>query len=84
MISMKDALPDMPEISADEHLEKKIRHGRKLTTRDLIGINGIQTGCRTDGHLKIIDRQQDLIAIVKPGSTCDQWRYCCVFPRHSA
>ena len=76
MISMRGALPDMPEITADRKLEEKIKHGRKLRAGDLVGTNRTHTG----GHLKIIDRKKNLIAIVeqKPGE--DNLTYSCVFP----
>ena len=76
MISMRGALPDMPEITADGQLEKKIRHGRKLSGGDLPGSNKAGTA----GHLKIIDRKKDLIAIVERQPGEDSLTYCCVFP----
>jgi tRNA pseudouridine55 synthase len=81
MIRMKDALPDMPEISADEHLEKKIRYGQILTNKDLIGADGTLTDCQAGDYLKIVDREQDLVAIVKQNTTGDRLTYNCVFPK---
>ena len=79
MISMRDALPDMPEFSAEAHIVEKIRHGQKLTANDLMGSNGIQRTCKAGGYLKIVDREEDLFAIVEQNKTGDRLNYCCVF-----
>jgi hypothetical protein len=81
MIRMKDALPDIPEMTADEHLEAKIRHGQMLTAKDLIGPDGTQIDCQVGDYLKIVDREQDLVAIVEPNKTAGRLTYSCVFPR---
>jgi tRNA pseudouridine55 synthase len=81
MIRMKDALPDIPEMTADEHLEAKIRHGQMLTAKDLIGPDGTQIDCQAGDYLKIVDREQDLVAIVEPNKTAGRLTYSCVFPR---
>ena len=81
MISMKDALPDMSEISADRYLANKIRYGQMLADTDLIGPDGTPIDCQAGQYLKIVDRQQDLVAIVEQSATGDQWKYCCVFPK---
>jgi tRNA pseudouridine55 synthase len=79
MISMRDALPNMPEFSVDAHLIEKIRHGQKLTTSNLIGSDGIGPACRAGDHLKIVDLEKNLIAIVQKNTTGDSLKYCCVF-----
>jgi tRNA pseudouridine55 synthase len=84
LISMKDALPDMPEFYADDPLVEKIRHGQKLTANDLIGSNGTARDRKAGDYLKIIDQEEDLIAIVEQNSTGDRWNYCCVFPKRNA
>jgi tRNA pseudouridine55 synthase len=84
MISMRDALPDMPEIFADDHLEYKIRHGQKLTTADLTGLNGFASVAKAGDYLKIVDREEDLIAIVTQNSTGEHVNYCGVFPKQGA
>ena len=79
MISMRDALPNMPEFSADAHLIEKIRHGQKLTTSHLIGSDGIATACSAGDHLKIVDQEKNLIAIVQQNTTGNSLKYCGVF-----
>jgi tRNA pseudouridine55 synthase len=81
LISMKDVLPDMPEFCADVDLVEKIRHGQKLTIKDLAGANGTGIARQASNYLKIVDRQQDLIAIVEHNETGDCLTYCCVFPK---
>jgi tRNA pseudouridine55 synthase len=81
MISMKDALPGMSEFCADAHLAEKIRHGQKLTVKDLTGSNGTAEFRQAGGYLKIVDREQDLIAIVEQNTTGERLTYCCVFAK---
>jgi tRNA pseudouridine55 synthase len=81
MISMKDALPGMSEFCADAHLVEKIRHGQKLTIKDLTGSNGTGGFRQAGDYLKIVDREQDLIAIVEQNTTGERLAYCCVFAK---
>jgi tRNA pseudouridine55 synthase len=81
MIRMQEALPDMPEFCADDQLAGKIRHGQILTTGDLAGAQGSQKTRPAGKYLKIIDGEQDLIAIVEQNTAGDRLTYCCVFPK---
>jgi tRNA pseudouridine55 synthase len=81
MISMREALPDMPEFYADDHLVAKIRHGQKLTINNLTGSNGTEIIRLVNSYLKIVDREQELVAIVKQDPAGDRLTYCCVFPK---
>ena len=65
MIRMKDALPDMPELCAEPDLVEKIRYGQKLTANDLIGSNGIQRTRKAGDYLKIVDQEEELMAIME-------------------
>jgi tRNA pseudouridine55 synthase len=84
LISMRDAVPDMAEFWADDHLVEKIRHGQNLLVEDLIGLNGIGRDRQGAGYLKIVDRKEELIAIVEQDTTGDRLKYCCVFPKRRA
>ena len=77
LISMKDALPAMPESYAAEHLVEKIRHGQILTVQDLSDSHGGKDS--QDPYVKIVDRKGNLIAIVKYRASSDRLNYCCVF-----
>ena len=81
MISMKDALPGMSEFCADAHLVEKIRHGQKLTVKELTGSNGTGGIRQAGDYLKIVDREQELIAIVEQNTTGERLTYCCVFAK---
>jgi tRNA pseudouridine55 synthase len=77
MISMKDALPAMPEFCAAEGLVEKIRHGQILTVQDLSRPHGSE-GIR-DAYVKVVDQKGDLIAIVQRRASEKRLNYCCVF-----
>jgi len=79
MVSMRDALMEMPEFYADQLLAEKIRHGQLLTARDQSGPNDVNRAAGAGGRIKIIDPEGDLIAIVEPDPTGDRLNYCCVF-----
>jgi len=74
IISMSNALQDMPEFIADQILTEKIMHGNIITTKDLLPAN-------TDipeGFIKIVDTNNDLIAVLKYTKENDKYGYCCV------
>jgi tRNA pseudouridine55 synthase len=81
MINMKDALPDMPAYSADTQIAEKIRHGKMIASRDLIGHNGSNCSHIPDCQIKIIDRTGDVIAILNHDKNKQRLDYCCVFPK---
>ena len=81
MISMRDELPDVPEFCADERLVEKIKHGQKQTIKDLTGSNGTGRARQAGDYLKIINREQGLIAILEQNPTGDRMTYYCVFPK---
>jgi len=81
MISMRDALPTMPEFHAADKLVAKIRHGQSLTLQDLGDPPG---GTRMGGaYAKIVDRNGDLIAVVEHRASDQRLNYCCVFPEQN-
>jgi tRNA pseudouridine55 synthase len=84
MINMADALPDMPAYMADVQLTKKIRHGKMIATRDLIGHNSVENTRSTDSYIKIVDLAGDLIAILNHNKNKQRLDYCCVFPGQDA
>jgi hypothetical protein len=56
-------------------LEEKIMHGNTITKRDV-------TPEHTDipeGYIKIVNINNDLIAILKHMKKSDRYDYCCVF-----
>ena len=75
MISMSNALKDMPEHVADKVLAAKIMHGNVITKKDF------EPG-QTDmpkGFIKIVDVNSDLVAVLEYTKESNKYKYCCVF-----
>lgn len=75
MISMSNALKDMPEHVADKVLAAKIMHGNAITKKDF------EPG-QTDmpkGFIKIVDVNSDLVAVLEYTKDSNKYNYCCVF-----
>jgi len=75
IISMPNALQGMSEHIADKDLIDKIKHGNILTKSDI-------TPAETDGSegfIKVLDTDKDLIAVLKHTTASNRYSYCCVF-----
>jgi tRNA pseudouridine55 synthase len=79
MISMADALHDMPEYVADRHLIEKIRYGMVLTQKDLFSGHLADRITDSQAHIKIIDARNNLIAVLAYTQGKNRLTYCCVF-----
>jgi len=75
IISMSNALQDMPEHIADKALAKKIMHGTIITKKDLRPIQPETS----EGFIKIVDTNNYLIAVLKDTKKSNRLSYCCVF-----
>jgi len=75
IISMSDALRNMPEYIADEFLTKKIQHGIILTTKDFMP----QNTDNLKNFIKIVDNNNNLIAVLQFKENRNRYNYCCVF-----
>ena len=77
IISMSNALKDMPEYIADNVLVNKINHGYIITKNDFMAekINVFE------GFIKIVDTNKTLVAVLKHAKEKDRYDYCCVFNR---
>ncbi len=75
IISMSNALKDMPEYIADNVLVNKINHGHIITKDDVMPeqINAIE------GFIKIVDTDKTLVAVLKYAKEKNRYAYCCVF-----
>ncbi len=73
-ISLSDALPFMDEYIASNALTEKIRHGIVLTKQD-----GIISSCKTEGFIKILNKEKNLIAIVHDNEKHGIFKYYGVF-----
>ena len=83
-IRMADALPEMPACSADTPLLKKIRHGQKITARDLNEAGGFDIGRNTGSKIKVVDQTGQLVAILNYQEHDQRLNYCCVFAEQDA
>ena len=81
IINMKDALPDVPNYYADKRLAYKIRHGQRLGLSDLCDLNIAESELDKGQYLKIVDPDNDLIAILEYEASREQLKYACVFPK---
>jgi tRNA pseudouridine55 synthase len=80
IIGMADALRCMPACRADESLAEKIRHGKRLSAEDLcVDYPGGGDAGGGDPHIKIVDGQNSLLAVVKKTPEEGLVDYCCVF-----
>ncbi len=75
LISMDDALPNMSRHIANEHLEAKISNGVGINAND-----GIDVSIGDDDiFIKVLNREQQVIAILNYIKILDKYNYCCVF-----
>ncbi|MDO9565902.1 MAG: tRNA pseudouridine(55) synthase TruB [Candidatus Desulfaltia sp.] len=77
LISMSDVLQYMPRYIADNLLTDKLKHGGTITRQDIILQ---QTGIYED-FIKIVDTDDNLMAILNLEKDSDKYHYCCVFPK---
>ncbi|MDQ1330212.1 MAG: tRNA pseudouridine55 synthase [Thermodesulfobacteriota bacterium] len=75
LISMSDALLNMPVHTADDILTEKISCGKKITERDLFP----DEPDGADNFIKIVNKDDDLLAVLS--KTGDKYDYCCVINR---
>jgi tRNA pseudouridine55 synthase len=83
-INMVDALPEMPACRADTKLVKKIRHGQRITARDLMGPVGSEHGPMAGSKIKVVDQTGELVAILNYQAHDQRLNYCCVFAKQGA
>ena len=81
MIPMSAALPDMPEFIADALLEEKIRHGKMIRVGDLKAVKGTNHARFPEAYMKILDLDNNLIAILNHSAKKNHLDYCCVFAK---
>lgn len=80
IVSMSDALADMPACIADQDLIEKIRHGKTVTKKDLsFGQVSVKKNTQ-DVNIKVVDASNKLLAVLNYGKDPDKFSYACVFP----
>jgi tRNA pseudouridine55 synthase len=75
IISMSNALMDMPEYIADNGLVKKIMQGQRLAKNDFM----TDRTNTFEGFIKIVDTHKTLVAVLKHSKDKNRYAYCCVF-----
>ncbi len=80
MICMSNALEDMKGYIADQELMDKVLHGQLLTGRFLEN-KRIQPGKkdRYGKFIRIVDPENNLLAVMGTEKNSDAYDYCCVF-----
>lgn len=76
IIPMAEALKEMPAFRADDEMAAHISHGRPLAPDSFTG--GDSAGCPSD-HLKVLDRENRLRAVLEWSPDKGTYIYCCVF-----
>jgi len=80
LISMTDAIGDMPACIADQKLIEKIRHGKHLKKSDIEIIQSSAKSKKQDANIKIVDGDNMLHAVLNYEKNRDKLSYACVFP----
>ncbi|MGW8301655.1 MAG: tRNA pseudouridine(55) synthase TruB [Desulfobacterales bacterium] len=80
LISMTDAIGDMPACIADPKLIEKIRHGKHLKKSDIEIIQSSAKSKKQDATIKIVDGDNILHAVLNYEKNRDKLSYACVFP----
>ena len=76
MINAVDALRGIPIVVADQKLTRKIKHGKLIKSKELNPI----PPCGSKGFIKVVDTDNQLIAVMRQTPEDDRLNYCCVFP----
>ncbi len=79
IISMTDALADMPGYTADQDLKKKIKYGQPVQKTDIDLDRMPADVFKQDTYLKIIDANNALLAVIRYLKNQDKFAYSCVF-----
>ena len=75
IIPMAEALREVPEIIADKALTTKIKHGRVITKKEILP----SREQHREGRVKIVDEDQQLIAVLGYQTPRREMLYHCVF-----
>lgn len=69
-----NALEFLPSVTADPHMETKVKHGQRLSLKD-----GMPEPSHTVSPVRIIDQAGGLCAVVEFDKSSGSFNYCCVF-----
>ena len=80
IIKMTATLPQMPERMVSAATASKIRQGQILKEKDFLSTPNDGPVDTSDGYIKVVDVNRELISVVKRSSGGQRLEYCCVFP----
>lgn len=75
VISLSQALKEMPEYIADKEMTEKIIHGQALNKKDYT----LPFSATKKEFIKIINKSDRLLAILTDSEENGNYKYCCVF-----
>ncbi len=75
LVDMASALRGMPEVTVGQEMVAKIRNGAVLSEKEFMPENNIES----NGYVKIVDRNKNLISVLDIDGKFNQVKYCCVF-----
>jgi tRNA pseudouridine55 synthase len=83
-ISMSRCLGFLPAIIADSQTVGKIKHGQPLFVADIpipesLDFSGDKNESHTVSDIRMLDSDDNLLAIVRPDKSGQTYKYCCVF-----
>ncbi len=78
IINMPEILRKMPEHTADDVLADRIKHGNIIDKKDFI----FKHSEGLEGFVKVVDKCNDLIAVLSYKSGSNKYNYCCAFPKY--
>lgn len=80
VIPMADALPDIPAIIVAADIAAKMRHGQSIKENDLMSGQNTEQRRLPRSIIKVIDADNELVAILDHTKGNRRPDYCCVFP----
>ncbi|MCF8067164.1 MAG: tRNA pseudouridine(55) synthase TruB [Desulfobacterales bacterium] len=75
LISMADAIEEMPSVIVDKVLEKNIKNGILISRADLATRSHVEDGT----FVRVLNNTHDLIAVLSAVENQTNYKYCCVF-----
>lgn len=75
LIGMSDALKEMPMVVSDDRMAGKIAHGIGLTSKEV----ALKNRESRDGYVKIVNKANELLAVIQLKKERKRHDYCCVF-----
>jgi len=78
IIPLSACLEYMPKIIADKAIARKIKYGQKLLIKE-IGKPVVKPSAKPNPSVRVIDDNNDLLAIIELNELGQEYKYCCVF-----